>query len=360
MAEGYSFLAEQYFNGQYSLQQRSVILTSLAMGARELAGLTVPTIPTTRRVDFPSKVLPPALHRKYITSTDYTSTDTHTNRQLEEAISGVRGLILHKEARKGEEIVPELAREKRLRVGGGRKTMVAELGSLQERQMPSATTIIKPPVPVIPFKDISAEYFVMPLINRFWQHYQDSTIRDNRAATSGNQYRGAGTGMILSPLALEKFLMTLALLVHASRHSAVFLAVIAPESLELALTIGSGYLAKRDGNMITSGLDDPNPAGGMNLDQRGQEEHQAQVLAASLELALISLDTSFDLDAGRTLVMDKPELVLATGEWAQGVFERENRGERSAGSGGQREGRVRAASAGVVVKVGEMGSRWRL
>lgn len=348
----YSFLSEQYFNGQYSLQQKSVLLTSLAMGARELAGLSVPQpISTNRRIDFPTKTLPPALHQKYIGPGDVQPGQTPGN-QLEDAISGVRDLMLSKGAKRGEEIVPELAREKRLRVGSSlRSTKVAEVGSLADRQMAASATGPTTQPPVIPFKEVAAEYFIMPLINRFWQHFQDSAVRENRAISTGDRYRGAGTGMVLSPIALEKLLMTLSLLLHAARFSPTFLSILAPEALELGVTLGSRHLPSPSNDPFLS-IED-----GTKKDEGSRTE--AQVLAASLELVFVALDTSVELDKGRTLAMDKPELILAVGEWATGVFEVENKGGQvSAGQGGMREGRVKATAAGVVVKIAEIGERW--
>lgn len=335
------------------------------MGARELAGLSIPQTPNTRRIDFPSKTLPSALHQKYIGPNDLQPNGNgNLTGQLEDAITGVRDMMLSKGAKRGEETVPELAREKRLRVGSTtRTTKIAELGTAKDRQMSQSTrsnseiaTQTQTQIPVIPFKDVAAEFFIMPLINRFWQHYQDSTIRENRALATGDRYRGAGTGMILSALALEKMLMTLSLLVHAARHSSLFLSVLAAEALELGVTIGTRHLATPTNDPFLSPASGGATSGGKK--EQGSET-EAQVLAAALELVLVSLDTSVELDKGRTLAMDKPELVLAVGEWATGVFEVENKGgEVSSGQGGMREGRVRATAAGVVVKIAEIGERW--
>lgn len=327
------------------------------MGARELAGLSIPhSTSNTRKIDFPSKTLPPALHQKYIGPNDITPNGSFAG-QLEDAIGGVRDLMLSKGAKRGEDTVPELAREKRLRMGDPRSSKIAELGSLADRQMTASQprqsrSGIIAQTPVVPFKDVAAEYFIMPLINRFWQHFQDSSIRESRALSTGDRYRGAGTGMVLSPTALEKMLMTLSLLLHAARHSSTFLSILAPEALELGVTIGSRHLTTPNNDPFLT-----NSENGVKKDEGSDTE--AQVLAASLELVLVSLDTSVELDQGRTLAMDKPELVLAVGEWATGVFETENKGGQvSGGQGGMREGRVRATAAGVVVKIAEIGERW--
>ncbi|WRT70193.1 uncharacterized protein IL334_007187 [Kwoniella shivajii] len=342
------FLCEQYFNTQFSLQQKSVILTALAMGARELAGLSVPP-PTTKKIDFPSKTLPPILHKKYITTADIPTSrrqaieDNHSS-QIEEVIGDVRNLMLSKGAKKGDE-VPEIARQRRLRVGSNKKPLVAESGSLKASQMITSQI---PSKPIMAYKDIAAEYFIMPLMNRFWQHFKDSSMRESRALSAGGRYRGAGAGMIMSPIALEKFLMTLSILLHASRHSTVFLSVLAPESLELALTIGTSARHSRG----ASG------AGG-DGDLSSQEGAGAQIVGSALDLALVALDTSAELDGGRSLSIDQPNLILSVGEWATNVFQIEMEGgEVTPGQGGNREGRIKANAAAVVLKVGEIGEKW--
>ncbi|WWD03678.1 hypothetical protein V865_001734 [Kwoniella europaea PYCC6329] len=203
-----------------------------------------------------------------------------------------------------------------------------------------STTISKP---IMAFKDIAGEYFVMPLINRFWQYYKDTSLRESRGGSGG--YKGTGTGMIMSPLGLEKFLITLSVLLHASRHSPAFLAVLAPEALELALTLGIRFTST---NKIISNDDDNNLEGGDSL-----------VVGSSLELCLVVLDTSYELDGGRSLMMERSDLVLGVGEWATTIFQDELEGNQvSGGQGGRSEGRIRANAAAVVLKVGEVGEKW--
>ena len=302
---------------------------------------------TTRRIDFPTKTLPPGLHRKYFSPSDAPL--AIANDPLEDAVAGVRDLMLSKGARKGEETIPELAREKRLRVSSKRQPKVAEVGSFVETQVSSSRSHQPPHAPVTPFRDIAAEFFIMPLINRFWEYFQDSQTREARAVAVGTRYRAAGTGLILSPMALEKLLMTLSILLHAARHAPTFLAVLCPEAIELALTIGSRYRIRGDEGMI-------DPTDG--ADHQNDQSPGAQVVASALELTLVCLDSAYELDKGRTIVTDKPELVLAIGEWAHGVFSASEKGERMGGEGGLREGRVRATAAGVVVKISEIGEKW--
>ena len=347
VSEASRYLVEQYFNNNWSLHQRSGILSALAMGARELAGLSIPQPPKQRRkIDFPSKTLPPALHRKLISPTDspfllgpakpqglipYGSSqgeeanDDNVSDQIDEAAESLRSMLLSKGARKADNI-PEFARTKRLRVSRQSAAPTSDAPAVSSQQA------------VVPFKDVAAEYFVLPLINRFWLAWQDSTVCESRANLNGSKFKGAGTGLLFSSLAIEKLLMTLALLLHAARYSPVFLAVLAPDSLELAITLGARHVP-----------DDPfteNPDPGQS----------SQVLAAALEVALVVLDTSVDIDGGRNLAVEKAELVMAAAEWATGVFERVTKGERA--EGGDAGGRVEKGSAGVVVRIGEIAEKW--
>lgn len=338
------FLAQQYFSQSYSLLQKGVMLTALAMGARELAGLSAPEA-RTKKIDFPSKMLPSHLHDKYVTPTDVQNSGQG---QLEGAISGMRNLLLSKGAAAGE-AHPEIARQRRLTVGQTKRRKVAEEGSLASRQMSQPVT---QQAPVIPYAQVAGEYFILPLVNRFWEYFQNASVRSR---TLGDRYRGAGTGMVLSPSALEKFLLTLALLTHAARHAPSFLSVLAPAVLELAVTVGARHRPTPQ-SLITA--DSTAPAGPGAAHQPEEEGGDAQVIGSALELALAALDASVELDAGRTLALDHAELVLAIGEWAHGAFEREQAGLKNAGSGGSREGRVRADAAGVVVKIAEIGEKW--
>jgi telomere length regulation protein len=255
----------------------------------------------------------------------------------------MRNLLLSKGAKKSEETVPQVAREKRLRVTPKRQKVAG--GSLVSgRGEPGHEHAGDQPPPVVAYSTVAAEYFVLPLINRFWDYYQDASVRETRALATGNRFRGAGTGMVLSPLSLGKLLATLALLIHAARHAPTFLAVLAPSAVELAVTIGARHPAAPTDFMASE-------------PQEGDDAPEGHVVGAALELALAALDTAVELDGGRTMAFDHPELVLATHEWARAVFEAHNGGTIAAGMGSQ-GARVRAAAAGVVVKVSEVREKW--
>ncbi|QSL64732.1 hypothetical protein MERGE_002034 [Pneumocystis wakefieldiae] len=60
-----SYFIEQYFTGDISIQQRYMILSALALGAREISG-----IDSSKKKMFPSKVLASKFHQQYISPVD--------------------------------------------------------------------------------------------------------------------------------------------------------------------------------------------------------------------------------------------------------------------------------------------------
>ncbi len=304
------------------------------MGAREAAGLATVIKPELPRVDFPSKFLPPPLHKKYISGNDtrhvkasYTLIDVAANDIGEQ-------LLAKKGAEASQRTETPLVREKRLRVGKPAAKRKILDGEASTRDPALMTT----PPPTIHYKDIAAEYFVLPMINRFWNHFENEVTREARARSA---YRAGGSGMVLSPLAIAKYLSTLAIMVHAARHSTAFLSIIAPEALELAVVVGQNIKTKPETLMNADGVKDA--------------ESEADVVGGALELALVCLDGSKELDGGRTLVTDKINVLMSAGEWAGQLFETEHKGiSTGMNAGGLSEGRTRKAAAGVVVLVSEI------
>ena len=208
------------------------------------------------------------------------------------------------------------------------------------------------------FTDVAAEFFICPLINRFWLFLRDEQAREDRTAHQPllHRYRGAGTGLVLSALVLGRMLETLAVLVYAARNAREWLAVIAPDALELAVTLGTRPVSRGEG--VDEGAD---------LDQDGKSgvpgetkiSKEAALLTAALELALIVLDGCLDLDGGRSLSLEHTALLVGAGEWANKVFGSLEEGAKVLGGGGAQEARLRRGAAAVLLKADELTSRWR-
>lgn len=64
------WFAQTYFSGDYSLSQRAMVLSTLGLGARELAGYSDDNDGTQDEERFPSKRLPDKLHKLYAESSE--------------------------------------------------------------------------------------------------------------------------------------------------------------------------------------------------------------------------------------------------------------------------------------------------
>ena len=346
-------LIEQFFRNQYSTNQRFVILNALAVGAAELASLPLPSPPSTvnhARVAFPTKQLPPALHKKYLTTSDQRNSSDPVQLLVDDISR--KAIDSGKEATADK--VPGIVRERHLRIRRPAKVTEVPSGAPSIQRLPgkeshpASTT----------FTDVAAEYFICPFINRFWLFLRDEQTREERTMQrpAPHRYRGAGTGLVLNAMVLARLLSTLTVLVHVARNAPEWLAVIAPDALELAVTLGTRPVSAMENEDEDEGGPEGQKNEGEGRKGRGKE---AAVLSAALELALIVLDGCMDLDSGRSLGLDHTALLLGAGEWAKEVFSRLDQGVRVLGEGGEQEIRLRRAAAGLVLKVDELSSRWR-
>lgn len=333
-----------------------MILNALAVGAAELASLPLSSPPrTVNRVAFPSKQLPHALHKKYLTASD--------QRNSSDPIQTLVRDIARKAIDSGKEAtasrVPGIIRERHLRIRGSAKVTDVSLSTPTAQRLPgkeshpASTT----------FTGVAAEFFICPLINRFWLFLRDEQTREERTMHQPalHRYRGAGTGLVLNAMVLARFLSTLAVLAHAARNAPEWLAVVAPDALELAVTLGTRPVSAMEDEGEDEEEDEEHIPKGQKAKAQGRKGRgkEAAVLSAALELALIVLDGCMDLDGGRSLGLNHTALLLGAGEWAKEVFSRLDQGVRMVGEGGEQEVRLRRAAAGLVLKVDELSSRWR-
>jgi telomere length regulation protein len=340
---------EQYFSQQYSVSQRFAMLSALAMGARELAGLPTLTAPPARinddqnlagnpraiDTDFPTQRLPPKLHKYFMQAQGEGSEEGSpaggpSTPQLDAMTEDITNLALSSARREAEQAVPGAKREKLLTVRSTttkRSKIVEQDGSSMNGVGNGAHSRLAAPK----FADLAVETFIMPLINRFWLYLRDVSTSPQLATVGPYAGGRAGAAPLLDPLLLSKYLSTLCVLLDAARNSPHFLAVLAPETLELVLALRSG--AEVDGT--------PARRGGVNADA---------VQTALLQLSLVVLETSTSIDSGRTLARDFPKITWRVKDWAEEVW----RGKESGGGEVDAGGR---AAAGVLLRLDEVVSR---
>lgn len=325
-----STLIQEFFNNQYSVAHRFVILDALMTGARELAGLEEAPLESPA---FPSKLLPAKVHQQIMA--------------IEAQDNLASPLLAHLSriaVTNGDQRPPgNVVRQRKLQMRSTGKISNVTNQKLAVHQ-PNSRDL--PPRTRDSFIAVAAEYFLAPMMNRFWIFLRDEQARERRTnhLEGRGQYRSAGSGLVLNPIVLTRFIQTLAVLVNASQNAPEWLSIIAPDALELAVTVGSKPVSLLQ-------ID--------NLEGAEAETKEAPVLTACLELALMALDGCVELDGGRSIGLDRTELLASTQEWAMGVFRREEDGARLPGIGGSHEMRLRQATAGVLLKVQEIESRWR-
>ncbi|EUC56533.1 telomere length regulation protein [Rhizoctonia solani AG-3 Rhs1AP] len=342
-------IIEQFFHHQYSTAQRFTMLNALALGARELAGLPIPPPPNDvskrPRIDFPSKVLPGVAHLEYMQENDIPPPPANRiegpsrqriegmKSQVSSLVNDLSGMAITRSRQETEDSIPQIVRQRALRVGPNPGRGIAPVDS----DAPTKLGYLSTQTPVVPFAQVAAEYFVAPLINRFWAHLQTSMAHETYARNGTSLKAGVGTGMILSPLVMTHLLGTLAVLLHAARHAPPFLHVLAPDAAELALSVGTRPLSRTG-------------------DEEGTE---AGVLAGALELALTVLDSALELDGGQVFALERTDLLLGIGQWASTAFEALDKGERAPGVGGKDEEKAVRIAAGLVLTSERIVSKWR-
>ncbi|KAF2682510.1 hypothetical protein K458DRAFT_370430 [Lentithecium fluviatile CBS 122367] len=194
-----------FFSGDYSLTQRTAILTTLGLGARELAGLKdtatedlVPPSPS-----FPSKQLPPHLHALY-------SSTSPGSDPLARITSNVSKQLLSPLAAQAAD---SLTGPSILKVRTFSSRM--EVEARRSKPIPNALA------------QIVAENFFFPLTGRWW-------IATRSSSSSNSLYT--------STHLLPAFLHTLALLLQASGPSTLSLPQMTREFWALLLSLRSHAL----------------------------------------------------------------------------------------------------------------------
>ena len=142
----------------YSISQLHTFLTSLAVAGLVLAQLPVPDPPsfTSSQMQqplFPSKQLPPALHRRLVGS--------QPQDQLQVLAADLTNLALSDAREDAETTLPGAAREKLLSVRRFNSKSSSLSKPTKEPSTPTYTTLC-------------AEYFILPLLNRFWLYLRDT------------------------------------------------------------------------------------------------------------------------------------------------------------------------------------------
>ncbi|KAL1603482.1 telomere binding protein [Paraconiothyrium brasiliense] len=197
------WFARNFFAGDYSLTQRTAILTTLGLGARELAGLkdTATEDMTPPAPSFPSKQLPPHLHALY------ASTPSSSNSLARLTTSMTKQLLSPLAAQAADTLTGPAI----LKVGQSRTfSSRMEVEARRSKPIPNALS------------QMVADNFFFPLTGRWWLA--------TRASAS------SASSIYTSTHLLPTFLHTLALLMNASGPNTLALPQMTREMWELLLS----------------------------------------------------------------------------------------------------------------------------
>lgn len=202
------WFARSFFSGDYSLTQRVAMLTTLGLGARELAGVKdsateelVPAEPS-----FPSKQLPPHLHKIYAENKSANPVAKISSSMAREMLSPIAS-----------QAADQLSGPNILKV----RTFSSRMEVEKKRQKPIPNALAQ----------IVADNFFFPLTGRWWL-----------------QIRASSDSIYSSTHLLPPFLQTLSILLNASGPNTLALPQMTREYWDLLLSVRG--LASTDKNIL--------------------------------------------------------------------------------------------------------------
>ncbi|KAB2106324.1 hypothetical protein AG0111_0g5032 [Alternaria gaisen] len=206
------WFARSFFSGDYSLQQRIAMLTTLGLGARELAGMkdtsTNDLVP--EKPDFPSKRLPPHLHKIYAEDNNAPTVAKISSSMAREMLSPIAS-----------QAADQLSGPNILKV----RTFSSRMEVEKKRHKPIPNALAQ----------IVADNFFFPLSGRWWL-----------------QIRANNDSIYASTHLLPPFLQTLSLLLNASGPNTLALPQMTREYWDLLLSVRG--LASKDKNILNAVL----------------------------------------------------------------------------------------------------------
>ncbi|CAI9625636.1 unnamed protein product [Alternaria burnsii] len=202
------WFTRSFFSGDYSLQQRTAMLTTLGLGARELAGIkdasTNDLVPA--KPDFPSKQLPPHLHKIYAEDNNAPTVAKISSSMAREMLSPIAS-----------QAADQLSGPNILKV----RTFSSRMEVEKKRHKPIPNALAQ----------IVADNFFFPLSGRWWL-----------------QIRANNDSIYASTHLLPPFLQTLSLLLNASGPNTLALPQMTREYWDLLLSVRG--LASKDKNIL--------------------------------------------------------------------------------------------------------------
>lgn len=300
------WFAKTFFDGDYSMAQRSSVLTVLGLGAREMAGYI--TSEYTAAASFPSQALPEKMKKMYIENAD-SGKQLPSSSTLKALPSSALDTI--SKSLTSDFMAPIAANAADAATGPDALKLSTFTSRLDQQQKPKSKT--KPRATIIPntTAQLIASSFFFPLTARFQSALHSSA--------------GRARGIVFQPYLLSLYLKTLAILLHAAGPSTLALPDMTSELW--ALLLGSSVRAHSVGDMGVT---------------------HAVLFAL---LTMLEVNDNRMRDICQTMSRE----VIETQEWVAQVFGG-LRGEDGAGE----EAQVKALAAGCLVRIREGMEKYRM
>lgn len=302
-------LAEQYFDHQYAMAQRIAMLNALAFGAAELAT----GAKTNARIGNGQK--------------DQSKAALTANKLAEQFSQ----LAMQRAREEGKERMPEIRNEEALLVSGSNTKTSMQGSRIVEVQNHQGT-----------YTSVANTCFIFPLVNRLWNHIQNSNALAGRSAS---RYSGSGSRIIDSPFMMGSLIDTIAVLCNYAQNEPRFRQDVIPEVVQLILTITRSHLSSLAQNAT---IDD---------EEENEGGSRSTILGASASLVLVLLDAAWQLDFGMSLARQNAELLMEVQYWASAIFEAADGGSSQASSVDRSVGvmdRSGRASAAILLRINEI------
>ncbi|KAH8180073.1 telomere length regulation protein [Sarocladium implicatum] len=291
------WFARTFFEGDYSLTQRTTVLVALGLAARELAGFKVSEYHD--EASFPSKQLPQKMERLYLNAPSAPNAA-----KAQQNLKALPPTALHKIADSlTSSFLAPMAAEA-ADATSGPDALKLETFSARYKSKSRAQ---KPRVRAIPNTTAAllATSFFSPLTAHF-----TAALRSSRA-------------LILNPALLSLYLQTLGIVIHAAGPSTLSLPQLTSELWDLLLSV---------------------------------RVHAAEDLGA-VRGWLIALAALLEVNEGdenmRRVCQEQGRAVVETREWVGGVF------ERTRGEDGGEENEVKMLAAGILIRISEAVERYQ-
>lgn len=325
------FLAQLLVVGDYSMYQRTIILSTLASSAQLLSsfGGPIDTSKSSPSIMFPTKTLPnEAMHQAFLKSANQTLTNASENEENKtNPYSNLKALTFGLQR----ELVGETASKAKEELVSQNK--VLRVSQTLLRQRGNKTPVAKSKTNF--YAQICYKSYFTPLVGQWYR------IISHGSNSAGKTLRGRAGGNVYSELFVGQFLNTLSILLVLAAPTSPQLNEMCGVLLELLMGLRGTTIPSKSSK------------------QQDDQGHDI-VFRESIYTALLSiLQVSNEQDEYETLVKRWPRPIIEMKMWAEEMWLNHDQFIPTSGSVDEESRRVRGLAANVVYMFQKLAEKWR-